>query len=109
MTPNPKDAAKSMEEIRNELFENKLRDIPIYSPKGDGDIIARRIAHGFIEGWNACQTEMEKRVQPLLDALISIQRWKKMVNAPEHELRHAIAVDIPYEAAEALADWEKNK
>lgn len=41
----------------------------------------------------------------LAEALASIEKFKGLVDYPEHEIRHAIAVEIPFECDEALASY----
>jgi len=51
--------------------------------------------------------KLEARIKALREALESLARWDQSVNGSEEEIRYALAVDVPWEAREALkADEE---
>lgn len=52
--------------------------------------------------------EMEKRAEELVKALEEIKQWTTAIyQHPEHEMRHALAVEIPHYVDEVLENWRK--
>lgn len=51
--------------------------------------------------------QLTKSIEVMAEALISIKRYETMTNCPQHEINHALLVEAPYEASEALEKVSK--
>lgn len=46
--------------------------------------------------------QLTKVIEVMAEALISIKRYETMTNYPQHEINHALLVEVPHEASETL-------
>lgn len=97
----------------------KERDYPSFG-------IEREVIHSFEAGWNACQTEMQSRIQPLLGVLKRVAEYGPPQGIKEEGIAcafcdmggagyasrgdgfHDDACAIK-DAQILLSEWEKNK
>ena len=49
---------------------------------------------------------LEAKLEMAKAGFRSLKEWSRLYEYPEHEIRHALAVDIPHEIDEALAEIE---
>lgn len=57
----------------------------------------------FIE--RSAYTQLLEQAEKLVCTLKSVRDFSTIYEHPEHELRHALAVELPHEIDEALKSW----
>lgn len=71
-------------------------------PEKLGDIDGPQITLLLIKEYREAYQEAVELIERLETGLLSIRKFDGFVDYPEHEVRHAIAVEMPFECDQAL-------